>query len=155
MLYRNEGHPLVFRRRTTTYYFLKGRRIWQQPSLNKQSSKKKKTRRLGNAKSLSYLRNQLLLFQNWVLLTWKLLWTHLASFEVEEILLTFSNGNVKSFISTTTEKTSWVYQKNQWKESYVTGYVIPIQRGFFQGAKFEKKIFYGSKLLKWYQRTSI
>ena len=42
MLYRNEGHPLVFRRRTTTYYFLKGRRIWQQPSLNKQSSKKKK-----------------------------------------------------------------------------------------------------------------
>ena len=65
--------------------------------------KKKKTRRKGNAKSLSYLRNQLLLllFQNWVLLTWKLLWTHLDSFEVEEILLTFSNGNVKSFISTT------------------------------------------------------
>ena len=27
MLCRNEGHPLVFRRRTTTYYFLKGRRI--------------------------------------------------------------------------------------------------------------------------------
>ena len=65
----------------------------------------------------------------------------MASFEVEEILLTFSNGNVKSFISTTTEKTSWVYQKKKSMKGELCNWVCYTnsERIFFQGAKFEKK----------------